>query len=144
MGTCPRRATILDQEMLEVVRYVRIASRVTPDAALLFKPGRDIALELGGRYLLRYMLAHQVGEYAMGSTGRHFVTPTAYSPEDMISWLYLPKPTGKRPFVMLLNPAKIPIVQGPRWVRLGNGIEYILPQGFPREAVVAGWELEVT
>ena len=144
MAGCPRLATVLDQEMLEVVRYVRIASRVTPDAALLFKSGGDIALELGGRYLLRYMMPHQVGQYAMGSKDRHFVTPTAYSPEDAISWLYLPKPTGKRPFVMLLNPAKIPIVQGPRWVRLGNGIEYLLPQGFPREAVVVGWELEVT
>jgi len=130
--------------MLEVVRRVRIADSVTPDDFLPMRLGREIALELGGRYLLRYMLSHQVGQYALGSQDRHFVTPTAYSPEDAVSWLYLPKPSEKRPFVMLLNPAKIPYVRGPRWVRLGNGIEYILPRGFPREAVVAGWELEVT
>lgn len=144
MGQCGRLATVLDQEMLEAVRRVRIASRVAPDDSLPIRLGRDIAIELGGRYLLRYMFPHQVGQYALGSQDRHFVTPTAYSPEDAVSWLYLPKPTGKRPFVMLLDPAKVPYAQGPRWVRLGNGIEYILPRGFPGEAVGAGWELEVT
>ena len=143
MGQCGRLATMLDQEMLEVVRRVRIASRVTPDDSLANRLGRDVAIELGGRYLLRYMFPYQVGQYAQGSQDRHFVTPTAYSPEDAVSWLYLPKPTGKRPFVMLLDPAKIPYVRGPRWVRLGNGIEYLLPRGFPGEAVVVGWELEV-
>ena len=122
---------------------MRIAARVTPDDSLPLKSGRDVALELGGRYLLRYMLPHQVDQFREGSRARHFVTPTPYSPEDTVSWLYLPKPTGDRPFVLLLDPASIPSLQGPRWVRLGNGIEYILPQGFPREAIVAGWELKV-
>ncbi len=130
--------------MLEVVRRVEIAAGVTPDDSLPPKSGRDVAIELGGRYLLRYMLPRQVGKYALGSPDRHFVTPTAYSPEDTVSWLYLPKPNEKRRYVMLLDPAKIPYVQGPRWVHLGKGIEYILPHGFPREAVVGRWELEVT
>jgi len=130
--------------MLEVVRRVRIAADVTPDDSLPMRLGGDVAIELGGRYLLRYMLPRQVGKYALGSDDRHYVTPTPYSPEDTVSWLYLPKPSEKRPYVMLLDPAKIPYVQGPRWARLGKGIEYILPRGFPREAVVGGWELEVT
>ena len=143
MGSCSRLATVLDQEMLETSRNRRIAARSVPDGKLLERSGEDVAAELGGRYLLRYMMAHQVGQYADGSEDRHFATPTPYAPDDVTSWLYLPRPTGKRPFVMLLNPAKIPRILGPRWVRLGNGIEYILPAGFPKEAIVGGWEMEV-
>jgi len=33
---------------------------------------------------------------------------------------------------MLLNPSRIAEIQGPRWVRLGSGIEYILPRDFLR------------
>jgi hypothetical protein len=134
---------MLDQEMLEIVRRVRIARRVTPDANLPVKRGQVVAQELGGRYLLRYMLPHQVGQLQEGSRARQFVTPTPYSADDIVSWLYLPKPTGRREFVLLLDPGKIAVIQGPRWVRLGNGIEYILPEGFQREAIVAGWELNM-
>jgi hypothetical protein len=134
---------MLDQEMLEIVRRVRIARRVTPDANLPVKRGQVVAHELAGRYLLRYMLPHQVGQIREGSPARHFVTPTPYSADDVVAWLYLPKPTGRREFVLLLDPGKIAVIQGPRWVRLGNGIEYILPEGFQREAIVAGWELNM-
>jgi hypothetical protein len=60
MGVCSRLATVLDHEMLEV-RGVIIASRLTPDDELPRKDGKDVADELGGRYLLRYMLPHQTG-----------------------------------------------------------------------------------
>ncbi len=33
---------------------------------------------------------------------------------------------------------------GPRRVRLGKGIEYILPNGFPGSAVLLGWPVRVT
>jgi hypothetical protein len=128
--------------MLEV-RGVIIASRLTPDDELPRKDGKDVADELGGRYLLRYMLPHQTGQFTNGSTARHYVTPTPYAPEETVTWLYLPKPDGERTFVMLFDPAKIPFILGPRWVRLGNGIEYILSEGFPKDAVVGGWELTV-
>jgi hypothetical protein len=135
-------ATSLDQEMLEQHR-VLIASRTTPDQDLPSKTGTQVAQELGNRYLLRYLAAHQTGLHANGSEQRHFVTPTAYSAAETVSWLALPLPTQDRAFVLMLDPAKIETIVGPRWVRCGKGIEYILPFGFPKEALTLAWEVQV-
>ena len=146
MSSASWLATALDQEMLEVVRSpsVAIAPRATPDSALPSKTGSDVARELGGRYLLRYVLDDQVGEYLAGSTAPHWTTPTPYSATDTVSWLALPAPTLIRRYVMMLDPARIPQLLGPRWIRFGKGIEYLLPSGFPANAVVFPWELEIT
>jgi hypothetical protein len=130
--------------MLEVQRSAAIAGRGTPDFQLQRRSGGDVARELGNRYLLRYLLAHQLGQFQNGSSRNHHVTPTPYSPEDTISWLALPRPTEPRTHVMLLDPARISVILGPRWVRLGKGIEYVLPDGFSQGAIVFRWELPVT
>jgi hypothetical protein len=44
---------------------------------------------------------------------------------------------------MLLNPAEVDEIQGPRWVRAGSGIEYVLPNGFPSSAVLLGWPIQI-
>jgi hypothetical protein len=44
----------------------------------------------------------------------------------------------------LLKPWEIKDILGPRWIALGKGIEYLLPDGFPKEAVALGWELQLT
>ena len=143
-------ATMLDHEMLELARRVPIAPRSTTDRALETSPkwnksGAQVAAELGGRYLLRYLLRDQVGLYRDGSEDQHFVTPTPYTAGETVSWLALPAPHEERPFVMVLDPSKIDDeLWGPRWVRLGKGIEYILPNGFPKQAVVLGWEQQVS
>jgi hypothetical protein len=78
-----------------------------------------------------------------------YVTPTPYAPEETISWLFLPSARVPRTHVLLLDPAKIPLIQGPMWVAAGAGIQYVLPQGFPAQAIIvpgargARWELEV-
>jgi hypothetical protein len=144
LGTCSRIATILDQEMLEIVHNILIAPRPTPDASLPRKSGKQVSAELGGRYLLRYLLPWQVGLYLRGSGGCHYVTPTPYTPEETISWLFLPKLPFPRPYAMLLDPSQISEILGPRWVRLGGGIEYILPNGFTEDALVKPWEIQVT
>jgi len=135
-------ATILDQEMLE--RIAPIAPRDTRDAALPLRRGLDVADELGGRLLVRYMLARQLGQFGGGSTVRHWVTPTPISPSVVCSFLALPAPNEPRPFAMLIDPAAVAEIQGPRWVRGGAGIEYLLPIGFPASALPLGWELNVT
>lgn len=142
MGTSSRLATQLDREMLEGAHGVAIAPSSVPIDRLR-KSGRQVADELGGRHLLRYMLPHQVGHYTAGSSDPHWVTPTPYAPEETLSWLALPAPRDPRPYVMLLKPGEIAEVWGPRWVRFGGGIEYYLPRGFPPEAVAFSWELEV-
>jgi hypothetical protein len=144
MGTSSWLATLLDQEMLEVQQAAAIASRGTPDSQLQRRSGADVARELGNRYLLRYLLPHQLGQFQNGSSGKHCLTPTPYSPEETISWLALPQPTEPRTYVMLLDPARISVILGPRWVRLGKGIEYVLPDGFPQDAIVFRWEVPVT
>jgi len=136
-------ATILDTQMLEVVRKTTIATAPTLDSALPLKNGSQIADELGGRYLLRYMLREQVGRYTFGSADRHCVTPTPYRGDEVVAWLNLPRATGRRAFVLLLNPIALDEVLGPRWIAGGGGIEYILPKGFSQRALVFTWELQV-
>lgn len=144
MNTCSWLATVLDQEMLESHSGATIASRLTPEADLTPRNGSDVATELGGRYLIRYVMPHQVGDYRNGSTDRHYVTPTPYPSDESISWLYLPRPMLIRTHALLVNPERVNVILGPRWIRIGKGIEYILPEGFPQDAIVMGWEIQIT
>ena len=82
--------------------------------------------------------------YFDGSTELHFTTPTAYSSEDLVKCLSLPSPNCARDFVMLLDPAKIKVILGPRWIRFGDGIEYVLPKGFPKDALAKPWAQELS
>lgn len=135
-------AVELDLEMLHV-QGVAIADENTPDNALPSKKGRDVAKHHGRRYLLRYLLPAQVGQYAGGSSARHFVTPTPIRPSHTVQFLTLPAPSRPRTHVLLIDLDKVDLVLGPRRVRFGRGIEYILPNGFPPDAVVVGWEVEI-
>jgi hypothetical protein len=139
-----RLATTLDQEMLGA-HHVVIASHTTPDSQLPLKTGRSVASELGGRLLLRYLIPSQLGAFDSGSVGRqHWVTPTPYSPQDASVWLALWNGWVLRRFVMLLDPGFIPHIKGPRWIRFGHGIEYLLPNGFPQVALMPVPVLPVT
>jgi hypothetical protein len=102
------------------------------------RPGPDIAFELGGRYLLR----KQYRQFTTGSSSPHFVTPTPYSPTEVISWLALPTP-ARREFVLFLDAMRLSDVRGPRRVSLGGGLEYLLASGFPANAIVVGWPVPV-
>lgn len=149
MGSCSWLATLLDQEMLEVVRGVSIYSRTTTDKKMKSLSGTQVAQQLGGRYLLRYLLPNRVSKVTdwkkNGSNDPHWVTPTAYAPGETVSWLALPAPAQSRQFVMLLDPAKITRdILGPRWIRMGKGIEYKLPNGLNWQAVVFAWALQVS
>lgn len=135
-------ATSLDISMLER-RGVRIFPGPTPDKSLPHKTGVEVSRELGGRFLLRYVLPDQLGRYTAGSLDVHWVTPTPYAPLDLVPYLFLPNPKRIRTHVMLLNPVHIPTIAGPRRVNLGEGIEYLLPDGFPKQALVAPWEKEI-
>jgi hypothetical protein len=113
------------------------------------RPGADVARELGGRPLLRYLTPAQQGRFLDGATERTYVTPTAYSPEEAIPYLLLPVPTVPRTLALILDPARITWVIGPMWAADGRGIQYILPEGFPRDAIIVPgapgmrWEVSV-
>lgn len=135
-------AVTLDREMLEA-RGIAIAPSHTATSALPVKPGSAVATELGGRLLVRYLIGRQVGAFAGGSTQEHFVTPTPLASTELNAVLALPAVRQKRSFALLLDPAQIGEVRGPRWVRFGSGIEYVLPSGFPAAAVASRWEVRV-
>ena len=126
----------LDAKMLEG----KIADEWVPIDQLPIRPGREVAEELGGRLLLRYLIdAHDIGVPIPT-----FVSPTPYSVEEVGYSLALPRPDLARRYVLFLDPRRIDYLQGPRWCNLGSGIEYVLPNGFERGAVLdPGWGVEV-
>lgn len=125
-------------------RGVPIESPLLPVDALPRKPGTQVWDELGGRHLLRYLAPYQVGQFSRGSTRTHWATPTPYASEETVDFLYLPDPLADRRYVMLLDPRQMDEIRGPQWIYLGKGIQYFLPNGFPGEAVVGGWEMRIT
>ena len=148
MGTSGWLATVLDAEMIEGRSGLNaIASRLTPEHRLNSRTGIEVWHEIGGRFLLRYLLPEQVGQFRQGTTEKQYVTPTPFSPEETVRYLALPRPAESRPFALVLEPRRIDEIRGPRWVRAGRGIEYILPRGFSPHAVVtpgSTWEMQVT
>jgi len=141
-------ATRMDEEML-TERHIHPA-RPNLDVNLLpLKTGLQVFDELGGRYLIRYLTDLQYGRFTGGDTGRHYTTPTPYPMNELNRWLALRDPREKRPWLLLLDPRKVLEIRGPQWVAGPGGIQYILPNGFPEDAIVvpgaprAHWELEL-
>lgn len=142
MPTATMLATLLDQEMLSS-RGIVIAPSDTSIPELPVCTGSDVyERHLGKRLLLRYIMRKQYDEFLHGSSRSHFVTTTPYPADEAVSSLALPQPTPRR-YVLILDPREIARIAGPRWVRFGTGIEYFLPDGFPRRALLAGWPIPV-
>lgn len=141
-------ATWLDHHML-LDRQISIADPGTPIDTLPLKTGQDVYEELGGRYFIRYIVPAQVGRFSHGDEGKHYVCPTPYTPSETLSWLVLPAGAEPRTHALLLDPRRIASVRGPQWVGLPGGIQYVLPNGFPQDAIVvpgtpgAAWEIVV-
>lgn len=118
-------------------RGVAVYDYHVPWPQMLRFDGQDVAAQLGGRYLLYFLRDEQLGTLVDGSSRMRYVTPTPYPPTgDMISALALPFADVMRPFVLMLDPAKLSNVRGPRRVKGGDGIEYVLVDGFPGDAVI--------
>lgn len=141
--TCSRLATTLDTERLATVP-VHAAPFDTRDEDLDRWTGVEVAQHLGDRLLLRYIVPAQIGAFTSGDPGSHYVTPTPYAPADAIIWLALPAPGIPREHALVLRPELIDLILGPRTVRWGGGIEYILPRGFPQAALHFPWEIRIS
>ena len=151
MGTSGRIATTLDflffdRRRVRIGRYLTTATRPAP------RSGVNIARQLGGRLLARYITEAEAMSMT-GPTGRtteSYATPTAYSPEEAPIWLITPASRSVRPFVILLDPNEIDWIIGPLQVGPAAGIQYILPNGYPPSAIVVpgaptgSWYLSVT
>src|SRR5947209_7427329 len=138
-------ATWLDWLML-LERGVAISSAGIPIERLPLKTGVEVFAELGGRFLIRYLVPAQVGRFSQGDPGRHYTTPTAYTPTEALALLAPPGSTEPRAHALLLDPRRIPRIRGPQWVASPGGIQYVLIDGFPQDAIVvpgapgAHWE----
>jgi hypothetical protein len=151
MGTSGRIATMLDfmcfdRNRVQIRHYLTSTRRPTP------RRGATVAREMRGRFLARYITAAQAvsmtGPTPMNS--EVYATPTAYSPEEAPVWLITPGSVGTRPYVVLLDPAVLVWIIGAMLVGPAAGIQYVLPQGYPAEAIVVPgaptghWYLPVT
>lgn len=133
---CGVLATKLDELML----HTKIAHFTTPDECLPIKPGAEVAKELGGRMLLRYVDRPDEN----GRTTPTYTTPTPYSTDEVVSFLALPAPLSPRRWVVVIDPSEVERIKGPRYCVMGLGIEYILPDGYPSSSLTKpGWALEV-
>lgn len=135
-------STLLDQERIELVQ--EIAARGVAVESMPDRCGSDVVDDLGDRYVLRYLTSSQISEFTDGSARGHWVTPTALSPDYVVPWLALYAPKLPRAHVLILDLNEIELVRGPAWIRLGQGIEYFLPEGFPQSAVVDVGVLQVS
>ncbi len=141
-------ATRVDTIMLED-RQVYPARAGLALAQLPLKSGTEVFQELGGRLLIKYLPERQVGLFNAGGSGMHYTTPTVYPANELNQWLLLPSPQRKRMYVLLLDPRRIAAIRGPQSVAGPGGIQYVLPDGFRRDAIVVpgapdgAWELEL-
>lgn len=141
MVACSRMATNLDIEMLGW----NVSGGKTPIESLPKKTGPEVYEEIGHRQLIRFLTPDQNGAFREGSEMRHFTTPTPYPADEVIETLHLPGIHLPRLWALILDPRRIPTIAGPKFVRWGFAIEYILPDGFPKEALVDTlWEVRVS
>jgi len=147
-GTSSWLSTYLDAEML-IRNGATLADPLRVTGRPATRSGTEVARELGGRLLLRYITPAQLGQFRHGSSAECYATPTAYTPEEAVKYLLLPAAGVPREHALLLDASRIRSNQGPMWVALARGIQYILPAGFPEEAIVVPgaptgrWEVSV-
>ncbi|WP_369033250.1 hypothetical protein [Streptomyces adonidis] len=114
-----------------------------PDHLLPVLEGAALAVQLKGRKLLHFVTLDNLGSFRDGTSRPIFTTPTPYNPGDVIGALALPGAGLPREHVIVLEPTKLEQVAGPRYVAWGQGIEYILLNGFKRDAIASKWELKL-
>nr|WP_144298666.1 hypothetical protein [Streptomyces sp. TLI_235] len=114
-----------------------------PDNRLPVLEGAELVAQLKGRKLLHFVALGNVGSFRNGTTRPIFTTPTPYPPDELIGALALPGVGIPRMHVIVLEPARLDRVAGPRHVAWGRGIEYILLDGFKEDAIASKWEVEL-
>jgi len=142
MSTCSAIATRLDEEML-LNRSVHIYPPYTPVGTMPPRSGSAVASELGGRYLLRYLLRTQYQHLTAATSQLRFVTHTNPVFAKGGGLVARTADADKTAFRTISRSKSHSRDTGPRRVRLGGGLEYVLPKGFPTDALVLSWPVPV-
>jgi hypothetical protein len=116
-------------------RGISVSSAITPDASL--PAVVDHEAHFAGRLLLRYLRKHDLPLVGTDEwRGRqHWVSPTPICTADLKQYLNLPSALPTPTHALLIDPARLPAVRGPRWVMFGFAVEYLIDD-IPVEAVV--------
>lgn len=144
VGTCAcYLALSLDIQWLQLRREAE-ANRIFPRHARLdrmpVRRGSEVAEELGGRVLLRYATE----QHKPPTNDMVWTTVTPLCPRCSGPILHLPGQITERHWVFAIDPAAVAEIIGPRECIMGQGIEYILPQGYGEDALVPpGWGVRV-
>jgi hypothetical protein len=108
---------------------------IWPEGASLetmpMRTGGQVADELAGRMLVRY-----VTEQHPPPASEAWLTPTPLGARGAGTILHLPHQVTTRHWVLVIDPARVGVIQGPRRVTMGQGIEYYLPHGYDAGAVL--------
>ncbi len=145
MSLCTELATELDSIFFDR-NGVDIWPSNTKDDDMELRTGSEVAHELRGRVLLRYMPenAVPVDDGTVPDAGpcrkKCWVTITPYGPTECIKALDLDPTRPPRPRVLLLDPKEISNIRGPRRIAGGLGFEYVLTEGYPSQAHLAGYK----
>jgi hypothetical protein len=141
-GDCGWLATYQDEAMLAARGHL-LAPFMTRSLAV--RTGQEVADELNGRLLLRYVPDSSIDEVSEARAGiETFVTPTPYAVRDLSHYLALPMPDIPRNSVIMIDPRRVKEVRGPQRVLAGAGIEYVLTAGYDADAVVGPpWAVRV-
>lgn len=137
-------AVTLDEEMLGA-HGVLVHPPWTPDAALPIAP--NVITDLGDRFLVKYVRSADTHRYSIFSgithfPGWHYLTPTPLARSQVVKTLNLPGHLPTPRFALLLDP-RLLTAFGPRRIRSGSGIEYLV-NGFDAAAIVSpGWAVEI-
>jgi uncharacterized protein len=96
------------------------------------RSGAEVADELAGRMRLRYVEE----QHPLSALGRRvWLTPTPLGVAGAAVILHLPNQVAQRHWVLVIDPAQVTEIQGPRRITSGQGIEYYLPHGYPDGAL---------
>jgi hypothetical protein len=137
-------AVLLDEEMLRA-KSVIVSDAGVPDASL--PKCVDLADQVGGRHLIKYLREGDHRRYAGAPAGSyfggiHYVTPTPLRRRELVRVLNLPTGLPAPRYALLLDPLHLD-AWGPRRIRSGRGIEYLLLNGFSADAISGSWPIEV-
>src|SRR5688500_10857079 len=98
IGGCVSGSRVVSNRPRQTNVFEDPPSAQAPDG-LPSRPGSEIARELGGRALLRYVDYKNVHEVSRDIPT--FVTPTPYSVDEVRDYLALPRPELAREYVVL-------------------------------------------